>query len=395
VKSIIAPGAWFEELGFRYFGPLDGHDIKELTETFKNIKNVKGPILLHTITQKGKGYRHAEKDACKYHGASPFHIRNGQSKTKKIEKNLTYTQSFSDALLKLAAGNKKIIAITAAMPEGTGLDQFKQKYPRRFFDVGIAEGHAVTFAAGLATQGYRPVVAIYSTFLQRAYDQLIHDVALQKLPVIFALDRAGIVGDDGATHHGVFDISYLRHIPNLVVMAPKDENELQQMLVTAANYNKGPVAIRYPRGEGLGVKLAGQPSEMEIGQGEILKSGGDLAILALGSMVAPSLKAAEKLSAAGLEATVINMRFIKPLDENLIKQAAECGKIVTVEENVLAGGFGSAVLEVLEKNNITNVKVKRLGIPDKFIEHGDSKLLKSEIGLNEEGIYKECAQLLR
>ena len=394
VKSIIAPGAWFEELGFRYFGPLNGHDMNELMSTFRNIKNVKGPILLHVITQKGKGYKHAEKDACKFHGAAPFRVRDGQSKVTNGKHYLTYTQVFSQALLKLADQNKNIVAITAAMPEGTGLAEFQKKYPRRFFDVGIAEGHAVTFAAGLATQGYRPVVAIYSTFLQRAFDQIIHDVALQKLPVIFALDRAGLVGDDGATHHGAFDISYLRHIPNMIVMAPKDENELQHMLKTAERYNKGPIAIRYPKGEGLGVKLDKEPQSLEIGKGEILREGKDISIVAVGSMVAVAEQAAEKLAGEGIEATVINTRFIKPLDEELVCRAAKCGKIVTVEENVLAGGLGSAVLELLEGKGLNKVKVRRLGLPDKFIEHGKNDILKDEIGLNTEGVYKACQSLL-
>ncbi|MFH2104975.1 MAG: 1-deoxy-D-xylulose-5-phosphate synthase [Parcubacteria group bacterium] len=395
VKSIIAPGAWFEELGFRYFGPLDGHDPAELTQTFRNIKNVKGPILLHVITQKGKGYKHAEKNASKFHGAAPFDVKNGQSKTKKTQPNQTYTQVFSSTLLKLADSNKDIVAITAAMPEGTGLDKFKEKYPRRFFDVGIAEEHAVTFAAGLATQGCRPVVAIYSTFLQRAYDQIIHDVALQKLPVIFVLDRAGLVGDDGATHHGAFDISYLRHIPNMVVMAPKDENELQRMLKTAEQYKEGPLAIRYPKGEGLGVELAREIKPLPIGGGETLREGKDINIIALGSMVAVAEQAAEKLASEGIEAAVINTRFIKPLDKEMILSAARCGKIVTVEENVLAGGLGSAVLELLEENNLSNVKVKRLGLPDKFIEHGKNELLKDEIGLNIAGVCKSCRELLK
>jgi len=394
VKSIIAPGAWFEELGFRYFGPLDGHDPAELLQTFRNIKNVKGPILLHVITQKGKGYKHAEKDACKFHGAAPFNVKNGESKTSPATKNPTYTQVFSQALLKIADQNKDIVAITAAMPEGTGLAEFQQKYPQRFFDVGIAEEHAVTFAAGLATQGYRPVVAIYSTFLQRAYDQIIHDVALQKLPVIFVLDRAGLVGDDGATHHGVFDISYLRHIPNMVVMAPKDENELQRMLKTAEQHEEGPIAIRYPKGEGLGVKLDKELRSIPIGQGEQLRDGKDVAIIAVGSMVAVAEQAAEKLSSKGIEAAVINTRFIKPLDEKLILSTARCGKVVTVEENVLAGGLGSAVLELLEESNLPNVKVKRLGLPDKFIEHGKNGLLRDEIGLNVAGVCRSCRELL-
>lgn len=395
-KSILAPGAWFEELGFRYFGPLDGHDHAELIQTFRNIKNVKGPILLHVVTQKGKGYSHAEKDACKFHGAAPFDIKNGESKTGSATKNPTYTQIFSDSLLKLADKNEDIIAITAAMPEGTGLDKFKQKYPQRFYDVGIAEGHAVTFAAGLASQGYRPVVAVYSTFLQRAYDQIVHDVALQKLPVIFALDRAGLVGDDGATHHGAFDISYLRHIPNMVVMAPQDENELQRMLQAAVQHQEGPIAIRFPKGEGRGVELDKESRPVAIGRGKTLREGKDVNIIALGSMVAVAEQAADKLAGEGVEATVINARFVKPLDKELILTAAwRNNKIVTVEENALAGGLGSAVLELLEKNNLSSVKVKRLGLPDKFIEHGKNNLLKDEIGLNVEGVCQSCRELLK
>lgn len=393
LKSFLTAGLFFEELGFRYFGPIDGHNLSELCETLKNIKNFHGPILLHVITKKGKGYKFAEDDATKFHSASTFNIHDG--KWEKKSGKPTYTEVFADTLVKLASDNRKIVGITAAMPDGTGLSRFAKAFPNRFFDVGIAEQHAVTFAAGLATQGFRPYVAIYSTFLQRAYDQIIHDVALQKLPVIFMLDRGGIVGDDGPTHHGNFDLSYLRLIPNLVICTPKDENELQSMIKTAESYISGPFVCRYPRGEGVGVRLDFEPKTLSVGHGEKIIEGKDLYIIACGSMVYPSIFAAKKLNQEGLNVGVINARFIKPLDSELICEASRYGKILTVEENAMLGGFGSAVIEVLEKNKIKNVKVERLGIPDKFIDHGKPDILKKEIGLDEEGIYRKVREMLK
>lgn len=393
IMAVFGPSLLFEELGFKYIGPLDGHNIDELVTTFKNIKRIGGPILVHVITKKGKGCSYAEHDATKYHGITPFNIENGE-KIEKKPNQITYSEVFANTLIKLARKDKKIIAITAAMPDGTGLSKFAKVFPDRFFDVGICEQHTVTFAAGLAASGFHPVCAIYSTFLQRAYDQIVHDVALQKLPVIFAIDRAGIVGDDGPTHHGVFDLSYLRHIPNMIVAAPKDENELQSLLKTACDYKSGPIAIRYPRGVGEGVKLESGFKKIEIGKGEVLQEGRDLAILALGSMVYPALRVAKLLLEQGISAKVINVRFLKPLDRELILETAQSGKILTVEENSLLGGFGSAILEFLDQEKIKNLKVKRLGIPDKFIFHGDVKILKNNLGLNERGIFRAAKELI-
>ena len=389
IKSFLFPSSLFEELGFKYIGPINGHNLNELIDTFKKTTALGGPILIHTITKKGKGYKHAEKNATKFHGISSFTISNG--KKNKKSKNITYTEVFARTLNRLAAKNKKLIAITAAMPDGAGLIKFKEKFPNRFYDVGIAEEHAVTFAAGLAIQDLRPVCAIYSTFLQRAYDQIVHDIALQNLPVIFMLDRGGLVGADGPTHHGCFDFSYLRHIPNLVIMAPKDENELQHMIKTAENYDKGPIACRYPRGEGYGINLDRNLKPIKIGQGEKLKDGQDLAIIAIGSMVYPSLQAALKLQKSGISAQVINARFVKPLDKKLILQAAKCKRILTVEENTIQGGFGSAVSEFLSSQK--NLEIYHLGIPDKFIEHGAVDQLKKNIGLNTDGIVKKVLEI--
>lgn len=392
IHAALGPSLLFEELGFKYIGPLDGHNINELITTFKNIREIGGPILVHVVTKKGKGCSYAEHDATKYHGITPFNIVNGE-KIEKKPKQITYSEVFANTLIKLAKNDDKLVAITAAMPDGTGLVKFAKVFPERFFDVGICEQHAVTFAAGLAASGFKPVCAIYSTFLQRAYDQIIHDVALQKLPVIFAIDRGGIVGDDGPTHHGVFDISYLRYIPNMIVAAPKDENELQNLLKTACDYKLGPIAIRYPRGVGEGVELE-DFKKIEIGKAEVLQEGKDLAIIAFGSMVYPALRVAKLLLEQGISAKVINARFVKPLDRQIILEAASCGKILTVEENSLSGGFGSAVLECLEQEKIKNLKIKRLGIPDEFIPHGDVKILKNNLGLDEKGIFKAAEELL-
>ncbi|RJQ42113.1 MAG: 1-deoxy-D-xylulose-5-phosphate synthase [Nitrospiraceae bacterium] len=402
LKGLFLPGILFEELGINYVGPIDGHDIKLMIETFRNIKNSTEPTLVHVITKKGKGYEFSEKDPCIFHGVGPFEIETGSSVSDTSA--ISYSEIFGMALTELAEKNERVIAISAAMREGTGLECFEKKYPDRFYDVGIAEPHAVTFAAGLAVQGLRPVVAIYSTFLQRGYDEIIHDVCLQNLPVVFAIDRAGIVGEDGPTHQGVFDISYLRHIPNLTVMAPKDDMELKAMLELALKHN-GPSAIRYPRGkvsQGSGVRgLASGESprrqglEIEIGKAEILKEGSDVALIAIGNVVHPALAAAERLEKDGIKASVINARFIKPLDKELIlKIASKTKRIITIEENMIAGGFGSAVLEYLNSTDIPDTKIKILGIPDEFVEQGAQAILRKKYGIDEEGIYQSCRAFL-
>ncbi len=394
LKGLFLPGILFEELGFNYVGPIDGHNIELLIETFKKIKNADSPTLIHVITKKGKGYVHSEKNPCIFHGVGPFEIETGDILSDK--KFLSYSEIFGYALAELAEHDRRIIAITAAMREGTGLDCFAEKFPERFYDVGIAEPHAVTFAAGLASQGLRPVVAIYSTFLQRGYDEIIHDVCLQNLPVLFAVDRAGIVGEDGPTHQGVFDLSYLRHIPNLIVMAPKDETELKLMLELALKYN-GPSAIRYPRGK-VSSQFpvpSSQLTEIEIGKAEITKTGDDIAIIALGNTVQPALNAATRLEKEGIRATVINARFAKPIDKALIfSVASRIKRIITIEENALAGGFGSAVLEYLNSVDIHDVKIKTLGIPDEFVEQGSQTILRQKYGIDEEGIYQTCKAFL-
>ena len=393
VKGLVGPGTLFEELGFRYIGPIDGHRFDHLFPTLENIKRLNGSVLVHVVTKKGKDYPPAEREPAFFHGISPFDIKTGlPAKKSNIP---TYTKIFSQTLIRLAGADHKIVAISAAMPEGTGLNSFAEKFPDRFYDVGIAEQHGVTFAAGLATGGFHPVVAIYSTFLQRSYDQIVHDVCLQNLPVTFAIDRAGLVGEDGPTHHGSFDINYLRHIPNMVLMAPKDEDELQHMLYTSVNYN-GPSAVRYPRGTGVGVELNPQFKLLEIGKGEILLEGKDVAIIALGNMVYPSIEAAGILRKNGIDAAVANARFAKPLDEEMVLTLAyKCGAIVTIEEGALSGGFGSAVLEVLEKNGVNGVDVKRIGLPDKFIEHGSMKELHNIYGLDASGIAKEVLYFMK
>lgn len=377
----------FHELGFTYLGPFDGHNIKALIETLKKSKQIKGPILIHVKTVKGKGYPHAENNKPKFHGLGPFNLDNGE-----VHKNSdipTYTKIFSQTLVKLAEKNKNIIAITAAMPSGTGLDEFGKNFPERFFDVGIAEQHAVVFAAGLAVKGLKPFCAIYSTFLQRAYDQVLHDVCLQNLPVVFCLDRAGIVGDDGPTHHGCYDLSYLRLIPNIVIMAPKDENELQHMLYTASNHNS-PIAIRYPRGEAVGVNLDNEFKNLEIGKAELIQDGTDALILTIG----PTLHIAKQAIKEFPNIALVNARFVKPLDENLILDLAKKKQnIITIEENCLNGGFGSAVSELLHKHNI-KANVKSIGVPDKFIEHGSTDLLKKKIGLSKENIIKTIKEMI-
>jgi len=392
LKGFLMPGLFFEELGLKYIGPIDGHRLDYLIETFQNIKKLEGPILIHVITKKGKGYRPAEMNPSRFHGVPPFVIETGEFKSS--QKNPpTYTEVFGETLCRLAKENKRLIAITAAMQSGTGLEEFARQFPDRFYDIGIAEQHAVTFAAGLALEGMRPVVAIYSTFLQRAYDQVLQDVCLQKLPVVFALDRGGIVGEDGPTHHGVFDFSYLRHIPNLIAMVPKDENEFQHMIKTATEC-PGPVAFRYPRGKGVGGGRDVSLQSIDIGKGEVLREGQDVLIIAIGTTVYPSLRAAQRLAEVGIQAAVINSRFLKPLDANLLCDwAKKTGKVLTVEENVLQGGFGSAVLELFQERGLLSTQVKRLGIPDIFIEHGPQALLREKYGIDENGIFKEVREM--
>ncbi len=386
IKGLVAPGLLFEELGFQYVGPIDGHRIDHLLETFRNIKDFTWPVLVHVITKKGKGCEFAECNPSQYHGVPPFDPDTGKPAAKK-QMVMSYTEVFGQTMLKLAEDNDKVVAITAAMSDGTGLEKFSLQHPDRFFDVGIAESHGVTFACGMAAAGLRPVAAIYSTFMQRAYDQVMHDLCLQKLPVTLALDRAGLVGEDGPTHHGVFDLAYLRHLPNMVVMAPKDENELQHMIKTAVDYD-GPAAVRYPRGTGIGVPMDQELKDLELGKGEVLRDGGDLVIVAIGNMVRPSMDAAERLAAEGISAAVVNARFVKPLDEELILGLARrTGRIVTVEEHALQGGFGSAVLECFEAHRVSGVKTLRIGIPDRFVEHGAQAILRQKYGLDAEGIH--------
>ena len=384
MKRLAVPkvGAVIEELGFKYFGPIDGHNLEELIDTFKQAHKVHGPVFVHVATIKGKGYELAEKDQVGYHAQSPFNLSTGKAIPSSKPKPPGYSKVFSHTLTTLAENNPKIIAITAAMATGTGLDKFQAKLPKQYVDVGIAEQHAVTLAAGLACEGMRPVVAIYSTFLQRGYDQIIHDVCIQNLPVFFCLDRAGIVGADGPTHQGMYDIAYLRCIPNLVIMAPKDEAELQRMVVTGVEYTDGAIAMRYPRGNGQGVPLMEEGWEaLPIGKAEILRSGDDVLILGYGSMVYPALQAAEILSEHGVEATVINARFVKPLDTELILPLAKrIGKVVTLEEGCLMGGFGSAVLEAFSDNNVL-VPVKRLGVPDILVDHAEPNESFASLGL--------------
>ena len=387
VKMLLFPGMLFEEMGFAYLGPFEGHDLNLLIDVLEKVKDMTGPLCIHVVTKKGKGYKPAEKEPTRFHGIGAFNILTGESESK--DKTTSYTEVFGKTVVRLAREQEKIIGVTAAMSDGTGLNSFAAEFPTRFFDVGIAEEHAVVFAAGLATAGLKPVVSIYSTFLQRAYDQIIHDVCLQNLPVFFVLDRAGLVGEDGPTHHGVFDLSYLRAIPRMTVMSPKDENELQHMVATALQC-PGPVALRYPRGQVLGVKMDKEPQVLEIGRAELLFPGQDVAILAIGNMVEPSLRAAELLARDGVKAAVVNARFVKPLDEKLIRKlAGETGRIVTVEENMLAGGFGSAVNELLAA---TPARVKTIGLPDEFIEHGTNSALREKYGLNRFG---QCCLLAR
>lgn len=382
IKGLITPGMLFEALGFTYVGPVDGHNLNHLLDNLRNIKRLKGPVLIHVITKKGRGYNHAEDDPARFHGISTFEVTTGECKGTGA---CTYTDVFGDTIVELAQNDEKIIAITAAMGLGTGLDRFSNLFPERFYDIGIAEQHGVTFAAAFALGGYRPFVAIYSTFLQRAYDQIILDVCLQNLPVVFAVDRSGIVGQDGPTHHGAFDITYFRHMPNIIVMSPKDENELRHMLYSAYLYEK-PAVVRYPRGEARGVVMDETFKEIPLGTWERLKDGKDIAIVACGNTVYPALSAALKLEIEGIRCCVVNGRFIKPMDrEMLLSLASEVPRILTIEENVLIGGFGSGVMEIFSEEGIT-IPVKRLGIPDTFLSHGSQSNLRKSIGIDEEGI---------
>ena len=382
LKNLVVPNLFFEELGFKYYGPFDGHDLGGLIALLEDLKQIPGPVFLHLRTVKGKGYAPAEQDACKFHGLGKFDKVTGHAEKST---KATYTNVFAQAVIDEAEANPRVVAITAAMPENTGLDMFQQRFPERFFDVGMAEQHAVCFAAGMATAGAVPVAAIYSTFLQRAYDQIVHDVMLQKLHVVLAVDRAGLVGEDGASHHGVFDIAYLRSLPDLVLMAPRDENELRSMMKTAVAYGKGPIAVRYPRAPVEGV--APEPArKLEIGKGQLLREGKDVAIIALGTMVLPAVAAAERLEREGIRAAVFDARFVQPLDaEAITALVSRAGRVVTVEEAVLAGGFGSAVLEVLADRGIA-VPALRLGVPDTLVPHGTRAQLLDRLGLTPEGL---------
>ncbi len=392
VKGMVTPGTLFEEFGFNYIGPIDGHDLDTLVTTLGNIRQLKGPQFLHVVTQKGKGYTHAEEDCLLYHGVGKFDPEQGIV-TKPVQRNIegqaskpTYTQIFGEWLCDMAEQDKRLVGITPAMCEGSGLVEFSKKFPQRYFDVGIAEQHALTFAAGLACEGYKPVVAIYSTFLQRAYDQLIHDIAIQNLPVLLAIDRAGLVGADGATHAGSFDLSFLRCIPNMTVMVPSDENECRQLLYTAFQLNT-PTAVRYPRGYGPGIASRKEMQVLPLGKGEVRRTGSGVAILSFGSMLGPALDAADLLNA-----TVVNMRFVKPLDTELVLHLGrEHALLVTIEENTIQGGAGSAVVECLQQHGMTNALLQ-LGLPDSFLEQGETEKMLAMCGLDATGIVASIRQ---
>jgi 1-deoxy-D-xylulose-5-phosphate synthase len=392
-KGLFTPAMLFQTFGFEYIGPIDGHDLPLLLETMERVKKLDNAVLLHVLTTKGKGYKPAEQNPSLFHGVGPFDVATG--KVLKGKGGVaSYTAIFGNTLARLAEEDERVVALTAAMPDGTGLTAFSKQHPERFFDVGIAEQHGVTFAAGLACEGKKPVFAVYSTFLQRAYDQVLHDVCIQNLPVVFALDRGGVVGNDGPTHHGVFDLSYLRHIPNMTLMAPKDENELQHMLKTAIDHN-GPIALRYPRGNGYGVPLDQDLKPLEIGKAELLREGNDCVLLALGSMVYPALAAASELAVEGISLTVVNARFVKPLDDEMLLQLAKrYSKLVTLEENALQGGFGTAVLELLEEQGV-QAQVMRIGYPDCYIEQGEQHELRAIHGLDKDGIVKSVREFLQ
>ena len=393
-KNMIVPGTLFEELGFKYIGPHDGHDLPGLIDLFEEYKNYNGPVLIHVITKKGKGYVPAEDKPIWSHGVTPFEIESGIVKKSDKPAPPSYTAVFGETLIELAKTDPKIVAITAAMPEGTGLDKFLKAYPDRMFDVGIAEEHAVTFSGGMATQGMKPIAAIYSTFLQRAFDQVFHDVAIMDLPVVFALDRAGIAGQDGPTHHGIYDMAYLRVFPNMICMAPKDENELRHMLKTSFETGH-PTSLRYPRGNGVGVPMDAELKSLPIGKGEVMREGNSAAIFAIGGEVWPAMNAAEALAKEGINVAVINGRFIKPLDDELIARFCKPGsKIITVEEGSLAGGFGSAVMERAQQLGIDGVKFHRIGIPDEYVHHGSQDVLRAQYDLHADGIARRVREFL-
>ena len=393
LKTFTTPGMLFEAFNFEYFGPINGHKLNHLIDILNNIKYLKEPVLLHVTTRKGKGYEPAEQNPVYFHGCGCFEVETGNCIDPKSTVP-SYTEIFGQAMIQLAQKDDRIVAVTAAMPEGTGLAKFAQAFPERFFDVGIAEQHGVTFAAGMATEGLKPVVAIYSTFLQRAYDQVLHDVCLDRLPVIFAIDRGGIVGEDGSTHHGLFDLSYLRCLPNLVIMAPADENELQHMLATALAHD-GPVAFRYPRGAATGVPLDEEFGVLPIGKGTLVEDGDDIVILAIGRSVVDALEASRRLKENGISAAVMNCRFVKPLDIELISSlVARIPRVITVEENALQGGFGSAVLEALNDAGIRGLHIKRIGVADTFVEHGPQQLLRSLYGIDADAIVKTAVKMM-
>lgn len=395
VKYLMVPTSIFEELGFTYLGPVDGHDLNGLIEVLQAAKKIDGPVMVHVLTKKGKGYKPAEESPNKFHGTGPFDIATGK-KIANPNAPVTYTEVFGNALSELADTDAKIVGVTAAMPDGTGLNIFAQKHQDHFFDVGIAEQHAVTASAGMAAAGMKPVAAIYSSFMQRAYDSVLHDICIQKLHVTLCLDRAGLVGDDGYTHHGVFDYAYLRSMPNMTIMAPKDENELRHMLKTALDFD-APISLRYPRGSGIGVDITEPMHTLPIGKAEVLREGNDVCLWAIGSMVKPALEAAELLAEQGIKAGVVNMRFAKPLDkELLLEDAKHYGKIITLEEGVLAGGVGSAVLETLnDAQMLEKGEVLTLGIPDAFVVHGDKKLLFRDLGLDTPSIVRKAVAFVK
>lgn len=395
VKYLMVPTSIFEELGFTYLGPVDGHDVEGLIDILQAARKINGPVMVHVLTKKGKGYKPAEESPNKFHGTGPYEIATGKKITNP-NAPITYTEVFGKTITELADADKKIVGITAAMPDGTGLTTFAKAHPERFFDVGIAEQHAVTSAAGIAAAGFKPVAAIYSSFLQRAYDSVLHDICIQKLHVTLCLDRAGLVGDDGYTHHGVFDYAFLRSIPNMTIMSPKDENELRHMLKTAVDFD-GPISIRYPRGSGVGVDISEPVHTLPVGKAEVLHEGKDVCIWAIGSMVQSALDAADVLAERGISVGVVNMRFAKPLDAELLFECAQkYGKLVTMEEGVLAGGVGSAVLEALNsKQLLQQCQVLTLGIPDEFVLHGDKKLLFRDLALDVPAIVKQITELVK
>ncbi|MEA2328923.1 MAG: 1-deoxy-D-xylulose-5-phosphate synthase, partial [Thermoanaerobaculia bacterium] len=395
LKNMVVPGTLFEELGFKYLGPYDGHDLENLLNVFEEYKDYNGPILVHVITKKGKGYTPAENKPIWSHGVTPFDIPSGEVRKSDKPSAPSYTAVFADALIELAKRDPKIVAITGAMPEGTGLDKFAKAFPDRMFDVGIAEEHAVTFSGGLATQGMKPVAAIYSTFLQRAFDQVFHDVAIMDLPVVFALDRAGIAGADGPTHHGIYDMAYLRVFPNMICMAPRDENELRHMVKTAFETGH-PTSLRYPRGNGVGVPMDAELRSLPIGKGEVMREGADAAIFAIGYEVWPAVQAAELLAKEGLNVAVINGRFIKPLDDELIAKYCRPGaRVITVEEGSLAGGFGAAIMERAQELGLNNVLFHRIGIPDEYVHHGAQDILRAQYDLHAEGIARRVREFVK